>query len=161
MAATLAPQARHVRLGPRAVEHREASAGFAMLGGERDHGAGEHAGGDFFVLADDGEVVPALAAEHEVGGGLDAHGGAEPDRGLVVGGALGVGDRGDEVGVVARVGGDVAFEDDRRVRVRRRRGRRDAASPTATPRRRVAERRRGISRARGRGARRPGTDGCP
>ena len=56
---------------------------------------------------------PALAAQHEMRRGLDAHRSAEPEcRLLVRRCARGESSAATKFGIVAQVGGDVAFEDD-------------------------------------------------
>ena len=68
--------------GGGAVEEVEFGAGLRGLGGEGDQGQAEHGGDGFLALADDEEVVAALAEEGGLGGAFDGVRGTEPcDRG--------------------------------------------------------------------------------
>jgi hypothetical protein len=67
--------------GWRGIEEEEAGGVGGVLGGEGDECEGEEREGGVVVLADDEQVVAALALEWGFGGAFDGIGCAEPDTG--------------------------------------------------------------------------------
>ena len=96
-----------------AVDEDEACGAGGELGGEGDDGRAEHGEGSLFPLADNEEVVPALAMESGIGGAFDGIRCAEPaTRGDGGSGGLSI-ENDTEIVILGDVGGGIALEDDR------------------------------------------------